>query len=373
MRIMSFVRSVRFIFVAAAAALALLQVTPASAQLPGTRTFDHLRTGFPLTGAHAVTPCETCHIGGRMAGTPTQCYYCHRPESGIAATVMPAQHIRTSDPCENCHRSAISWAGARFSHIGVAPGTCQTCHNGGSAHGKPSGHILTTASCDQCHRGTVAWVPAGYNHAGVVPGTCTNCHGTTATGKPSGHISTTASCDQCHRTMAWIPASFNHSGVAAGTCLTCHGVSASGKPSGHVTTSDSCDSCHQTSAWLPASYNHVGVVAGSCNDCHRPGGSGLAEPNNHVPYQLNLLNGASMKCDACHSSTTSFSVERMDHNGSLGNGSGWCKGCHQSGTSYLGRMEKKALTHESKVNVTDCSQSGCHRPLGNRGNPYSSW
>jgi hypothetical protein len=327
MRFMSFVRSVRFVWVAAAAALALLHAVPSSAQRQGSRSFDHLRTGFPLTGAHAVTPCETCHVGGRMAGTPKQCDYCHRVGSRIATTVMPAQHIRTTEPCDNCHRSAIGWAGARFSHVGVAPGTCQTCHNGGSGHGKPSGHIPTTASCDQCHRSTVAWVPAGYNHVGVVPGTCTNCHG----------------------------------------------VSASGKPSGHVTTSQSCDACHQTSAWLPASYNHVGVVAGSCNDCHRPGGSGLAEPTNHVPYRPNLLNGASLKCDACHSSTTSFSVERMNHNGSLGNGSGWCKGCHTRGTSYLGRMETKALTHESKVNVTDCSQSGCHRPLGNRGNPYSSW
>jgi hypothetical protein len=41
--------------------------------------------------------------------------------------------------------------------------------------------------------------------------------------------------------------------------------------------------------------------------------------------------------------------------------------------SYLGSMEKKALTHEKSTGVTDCSQSGCHRPLGVRGTPYSSW
>ena len=36
----------------------------------------------------------------------------------------------------------------------------------------------------------------------------------------------------------------------------------------------------------------------------------------------------------------------MNHNNSQGNGAGWCKACHQSGTNYLGNMEKKSLTHE---------------------------
>lgn len=372
MRSTRFARFVRLAVALGVATLALVQALPSSAQQPAREKFDHLRTGFILTGAHAVTPCDTCHIGGQMAGTPKNCDYCHRAGSRIAATVMPVRHIQTTEPCDNCHRSAISWAGARFSHVAVAPGTCQTCHNGGTATAKPTGHIATTSSCDQCHR-TMAWVPAGYNHVGVVPGTCTNCHGVTATGKPTGHIATTASCDQCHRTTAWIPAGYNHVGVVPGTCATCHGVSATGKPSGHVATTASCDQCHSTNAWLPATYDHTGVVAGTCNTCHRPGGSGLAEPSNHIPYQINILNGASMSCDACHTSTTTFTAQRMNHNGSQGNGSGWCKGCHVTGTNYLGTMQKKALTHESSTGVTDCSQSGCHRPLGNRGTPYTAW
>src|SRR5437899_5723283 len=43
----------------------------------------------------------------------------------------------------------------------------------------------TTASCDTCHR-TTAWKPATFSHAGVVPGTCATCHnGSRATGKPA--------------------------------------------------------------------------------------------------------------------------------------------------------------------------------------------
>jgi len=37
-------------------------------------------------------------------------------------------------------------------------------------------------------------------------------------------------------------------------------------------------------------------------------------------------------------------------------------------------MEKMPLTHERRTPVpTDCSESGCHRPLGNKGAAYSKW
>ena len=292
----------------------------------GRGSFDHLRTNFPLTGVHAITPCETCHVGGQMAGTPAQCEYCHRAGSRIATTTKPARHVQTAESCDACHRSSVTWAGARFSHVAIAPGACFSCHNGGTASGKPANHVMTTASCDTCHR-TAAWLPATFSHASVTPGTCASCHnGARATGKPANHVVTTATCDLCHRTTAWLPATFSHANVTPGTCATCHnGTTAKGKPT------------------------------------------------NHIPHESQLLAGSSMGCDACHTSTTSFTIQRMNHNNSLGNGSGWCKGCHASGTSYLGNMQKKSLTHQSKSGVTDCSQSGCHRPLGNRGSNYKSW
>jgi hypothetical protein len=270
----------RSILIGAAAIAALAHSGLSAAQQRGRGNFDHLLTTFPLTGVHAITPCEDCHIGGQMAGTPKQCEYCHRQGSRIAATVKPARHVQTNEPCDNCHRSAATWSGARYSHVTVTPGTCFSCHNGSMVSGKPANHVVTTMSCDNCHR-TVAWIPAGFNHAGVAPGTC-------------------------------------------GTC-------------------------------------------------HVQGGSGLAAPANHIPYQSQLLAGSSMGCDACHKSTTTFTVETMNHNNSMGNGAGWCIGCHLSGTNYLGNMRKNSLTHQQKTGVTDCSQSGCHRPLGNQGSTYRSW
>jgi len=358
------------------AALTVMALALAGAGLAQRSSFDHLRTTFPLTGVHAVTPCESCHVGGQMAGTPRQCEYCHRPGSRIAATAKPMRHVVTTQACDVCHRSAATWAGARYSHVGVAPGSCMSCHNGMAAPGKPTRHVQTTSSCDSCHR-SLAWLPAGFNHAGVAAGTCANCHnGSTATGKPPTHIVTTQSCDICHRTgVAWIPTQFNHTGIAAGTCATCHnGVNAVGKPPTHVATTLSCDQCHRTGvAWLPAGFNHAGVVAGSCGTCHVAGGPGLARPANHIPYETQILNGASLACDACHTSTTTFTAQRMNHNNSQGNGSGNCKGCHQTGTTFLGTMQRNSLTHQSRTGVTDCSQAGCHRPLGGTGSTYVRW
>jgi hypothetical protein len=211
-----------------AIALALAYVAPSLAQQSSRSNFDHLRTGFPLTGAHAVAPCESCHVRGRFAGTPKDCAYCHRAGSGIAATLMPARHIPTAEACNNCHRSANSWSVAHFSHVSVAPGGCLSCHSGTMASGKPANHIMTTASCDTCHR-TAAWLPVAFNHAGVAPGGCAPCHnGSKATGQPSGHMVTARSCDACHTSAAWLPVRHAHQSpywkphASFVTCFMCH-------------------------------------------------------------------------------------------------------------------------------------------------------
>jgi hypothetical protein len=126
--------------------------------------------------------------------------------------------------------------------------------------------------------------------------------------------------------------------------------------------------------------NHTVVTTGTCKSCHNgsylsAGTQGaLAKPGNHIP-EVQLLNGATMDCNACHTSTTSWISQKMNHNSSMGNGAGWCKACHVSGTNYLGNMEKKSLTHDKKTAPvpTDCSMSGCHRPLGNKGSTFTKW
>ena len=222
---------------------------------------------------------------------------------------------------------------------------------------------------------------------------CASCHATAAyglTAKPntSTHLSVTV-CESCHKsTTSWSSVQFTHSAanaVGTGTCDTCHNgsTSAVSKTASHIPVTTGlakCDSCHKSQASFNTSVtmNHTVVSTATCKSCHSGtyvsqgnNGGALAKPANHVP-EAQLLNGAAMDCNSCHSSTASWTTEKMNHNASMGNGAGWCKSCHATGTSYLGNMEKKSLTHES-TGKTDCSVSGCHKPLGSKGNAYTKW
>lgn len=478
-----------------------LGTTPAQAQ-GAIRSYDHVKTGFLLTGVHASQRCESCHVNGVFRGTPRDCASCHTVGARLAAqnVVKPQQHFPTQLGCESCHTS-VSFSGAKFNHMGVAPTSCASCHNGMTASGKPSGHIMTTASCGTCHR-TTAWLPAmGMDHSLFTMATnCASCHnGGSATGKSGTHIPTTVNCINCHNTIGWRPTKWNHSqqpvanqcsschsgayppasgrpsnhipyqmltgvaitncdtchmagyatwypgrfhsnvsittqcatchlssvygltskpltathatvtgnceschrstsswlsvqfthspanAVGTGTCDTCHnGVTALGKPPTHIPVPAGiakCDSCHRSQVSFATSFsmNHAVVTTGTCKSCHNGnylsvGTQGaLAKPVNHIP-EVQLLNGASMDCKDCHTGTVSWTALAMNHNNSMGSGAGWCTACHATGTSYQGNIQRMALNHRGGTTVkVDCSQSGCHRPLGNTGSTYRNW
>ncbi len=381
---------------------------------PGTCATCHFQGGSaktfkPTNHIPTVLSCDACHTTG---GTFTTSRFTHSATQGVItgqcstchngsytqwnALGKPSNHVITSASCDTCHTGYVTFAGlssTAFNHTGVNPGTCTTCHfQGGSATAKPTDHIPTNLSCDACHTTGGTFTTSRFTHSatqGITAGQCSTCHNGSYTkwnvlSKPSNHIPTTTSCDACHTTGGTFTTStFTHSatqGVITGQCATCHNGSytqwnALGKPSGHVATTASCDTCHKGYAsFSGAAFNHTGVSPGTCSTCHYQGGSGLAKPTNHIPYESQLLAGSSMNCDSCHKSTTSFATQTMNHNNSLGSGAGSCKGCHQSGTNYLGTMQKKALNHyERYAGQTDCSASGCHKPLGNQGTAYSRW
>jgi hypothetical protein len=111
--------------------------------------------------------------------------------------------------------------------------------------------------------------------------------------------------------------------------------------------------------------NHTLVASSTCESCHNGSyAAAQAKPTNHIPV---AVIGA-LDCKSCHTSTSTWTTEKMNHNG-ITTG---CKTCHATGTSYLGSMQKKSVTHQSKT-ATDCSQSGCHKPLGNKGTLYKNW
>jgi len=147
-------RSLALLALATLAGTALAQSKVAQA---AGRDFDHLRTGFALTGSHASQRCESCHVGGVFKGTPRDCASCHTTGARFARgnVTKTADHVPTQLGCESCH-NAGTFVGARFNHTGIRPGSCASCHNSTTASGKSPGHVATTAACDSCHRNSTS-------------------------------------------------------------------------------------------------------------------------------------------------------------------------------------------------------------------------
>ncbi|MEZ5660064.1 MAG: cytochrome c3 family protein [Burkholderiaceae bacterium] len=368
--------------------------------------------GKPNTAIHAgVTACQNCHSasqpwsGGNFAHSAANavgtgaCDTCH---NGSTATGKPGSHIPValgSPACDSCHRSQSSFAASvSMNHAAMASSNCSSCHSGAyaSVTGKPVSHMpvqavaqTASADCKACHATTTNWLPARVHQNFSIATDCQICHNGAyppAVGKPNNalHAGVTT-CQGCHNaSQPWTSATFAHSpanAVGTGTCDTCHnGSTATGKPASHIPTplgAPPCDSCHrsQSSFAVSVTMNHGAVAAMACKTCHSgayTAQGASTKPGNHIP-ESQLLNGVSLDCNACHRSTTSWPSITMNHNGSQGSGAGWCKGCHLSGTSYLGGMRKRTLTHERSTGAIDCSTSGCHRPLGNEGQPYREW
>jgi len=137
-------------------------------------SFNHNNTPFPLTGAHVNTPCNSCHINGQFAGTPTDCYSCHQAQ--YKSTTDP-NHVAAGFPttCQTCHNTT-SWLGATFNHTwwptnhGGANGVCSTCHT------NPNDYSVFV--CTNCH--TKAQTDS--NHQGV-----------------NGYVYNSINCYQCHK------------------------------------------------------------------------------------------------------------------------------------------------------------------------------
>lgn len=310
------------------------------------REFNHLSTGFPLTGAHGIVECATCHVGGVFRGTPRSCSGCHAKGRRVAATSMPPNHLITSEPCELCHVNTVTFTGAKYNHGKAYPGSCANCHNSVMATGKPASHssgIKTVESCDKCHR-TYAWLPTMYDHARVAPGSCSTCHNVNPypTGKPSNHASAgraTYACDSCHNYLAWSPAAYKH--VGALICASCHnyttGINFTPTKPDHIPTITGCEACHKSyTTWTGAS-GHIGNEAGRCLECH------LAKrPSSHTAAAYLV------SCDACHS-TTSWAFNHAAQQGKH-----TCASCH------LALAARRHGTPTVGSRYYNCDDSGCH-------------
>ena len=349
------------------AAAALLPVIallpqPASAQsalnaVQSRLNFDHLTTGFELTGQHRDLPCESCHVNAIFKGTPTDCGACHGIGTVVRATAKPRNHILSTDQCGACH-TPVAWNPAvNFDHT-QARGNCSTCHNGTMAQGKGPTHIITDLECDACHT-TLTWAGATFNHVGVTSG-CAACHdnvhamGVTATHVPIGTPVTP--CESCHSPTnytTWNPGVINHPAVSALTCASCHETAnfQGMHPSTDTTAGDSRPS---------AKLDRLHPATGDCSQCHNTTSfldPTVPRPSNHIPTRA--------LCSQCHTTAGDWAVYSVTgtHQGVTG-----CLSCHGPNTGpFAGPPPGNTITiagwpgsSHIPIGSADCNGSGCH-------------
>lgn len=148
-------------------------------------TFTH---GWALTGAHASTPCASCHGGSPPVyrGTPRECVGCHRAD--YDASPYPG-HSGFPTSCADCH-STTSWRPAMAgvhpeSRFPIATGAhspfqCLDCHD--PALGPATAGMNT--DCIGCHTGEHSRSRvdsqhrevSGYPFGDPNPHFCLSCH-----------------------------------------------------------------------------------------------------------------------------------------------------------------------------------------------------
>jgi hypothetical protein len=302
-------------------------------------TFDHSKSGFPLTGAHNVPPrqCGDCHINNNYNITSTTCISCHQTDYNNATSPVP--HAGFPTTCQNCH-DTVQWTNGKFDHSTtgfpltglhtVPPRQCTDCHinnnytlnstacvtchlkdfQGTTNPNHVTAHFPQT--CEACHS-TSTWLNATFNHNStgfpltgnhaVPPRQCTDCHvnnnynltSTTCISchqtdynhatSPVPHSGFPTACEQCHDTLLWTDGKFDHS--TTGFPLT----------GNHTVPPRQCTDCHVN--------NNYTLNSTACVTCHLKDYNGTTNPN-HVSA------GFPQQCEVCHG-TTVWTDATFDH------------------------------------------------------------
>jgi hypothetical protein len=318
------------------------------------RTFDHARTKFPLTGAHQTATCESCHSSPTFAGVPfASCASCHKNPHTPA---LPGT-------CSSCH-GTDTWRTRRFDHgrtdfplVGAhADLACSSCHKTSALR-----DTRVSTACASCHVDP---------HKGEFTGDCGSCHTETSfTGGTFDHAARTT-----------FALSEGHAGL---TCVACHTNVSTGLPAAKATADfrgldtscvschddphdadlgASCDTCHSTATFTMTSFDHpraehlfeAAHATVACDACHTPapiartGRTGMAgrrfteTPTEcascHKDVHLGQVN---RDCAVCHATTTAtFAIARFDHDRASftltgKHASTACEGCHKEETGVF--------------------------------------
>ncbi len=284
-------------------------------------TFDHSKSGFPLTGSHTVPPraCADCHINNNYQITVTTCISCHQAAFNGATTPVP--HTGFPTTCQQCHDTVL-WTDAKFDH---------------TTTGFPLTGTHATTACALCH------INNNYN---ITSTTCVSCHQTDYNNakSPVSHVGFPVTCEQCHDTVLWTDATFDHSttgfpltgthlttacalchvnnnyNITVTTCVSCHQTDYNGAttPVPHIGFPTTCQQCHDTVVWADGKFDHT-TTGFPLTGTHATTACALCHINNNY-------NITQTTCVSCHQTDYNNAKSPVDHAGFPTT----CQQCHDT-------------------------------------------
>jgi hypothetical protein len=223
------------------------------------KQFDHSKTKYPLTGAHAHVDCQKCH--SPISGNPQNLNYL-----GLKF-----------DKCSTCHTDP---------HKGAFPQACESCHStvswkrvsidGKFDHSKTKYPLLgkhVNVACDKCHTNADFKKP-------IVFSQCADCHKPDPHGGQFAKRTDGGKCESCHTVEGFKPSRFG---------VTEHQTSAYPLDGKHATVE--CTKCHKP-AGKETQYK---IKFAQCLDCHKDFHEGefAGPPHNN-------------RCEDCHTVVNGF-------------------------------------------------------------------
>jgi len=283
--------------------------------------FDHAKTRYPLTGAHATVPCDKCHTAERPGERRSPVRYAGLP----------------FDRCSDCHNDP---------HHGVMRGTCASCHNPAGWHRLqqtrfeasfdhsrtkfPLEGAHARAKCADCHRPRAAGdtlidlrfaaATAPDDYPPPAAANCLSCHVDAHHGE-FAHAAGGATCDNCHGQDAWQPTTYD---------IARHNRETYKLTGAHLTVP--CEDCHVRPA--PGAMPSLHIAEHECADCHRNGSAQTKNPHGDQFAQRGCLD--------CHVTDT-FKIASFDHSKTRYPLDGAhrhvpCASCHKAETTAHGPM-----------------------------------
>ena len=307
--------------------------------------FDHGRTHFTLTGAHARVSCDKCHTPAERGGPPRwtglqfdRCTGCHTdPHRGKFATT-----------CQSCHSTA-GWRSVSMQAVAARFDHATTKFPLLGKHG--------SLRCDQCHAAGDFKKPIAFQK-------CSDCHHPDPHSGQFAKRADAGECSACHTVGGFKPAKFGlpeHAQTefslegkhAAVGCERCH--IPAGKATLYRIKFAQCADCHKDAhdrQFAAAPYLN------RCQNCHtvqgfRPSTFSVAR-HSTSPFPLTGSHVA-VKCSDCHkpmSGTDLKNVARYRFEDRS------CTACHQD--PHLGQFRRLVTQARGDGSTMGCQT--CHSP-----------